>query len=419
MYFARVDRMLRKNVWMIAAWLVSMLTVLPARAQEKAWLTLEQAMERARAYAPTVVESEGAVRVAQTAEVGARLPSIGNPYLEVTTGRQRLAQLEVEGKLYLPWEVNGQRSARISEAGNLVRWRKLTDRDARARVTGEAVSAWGAVVVAAARVEQAIKAEQEARKEAQWVASRHEMNAATLVERNFAQSETVRWAQSRAEAQLQLHYAQARLAQLTAVPAIGQPASSETATLPQMKVSSEQNLVRRALEGSALLKAYEAEASFWRASAERATRDRNPPVSLVISGGRGDLGEPRVSGGLAWSIPALRRNQGEIARTEAERVRAESLRTSTQGALEARVRGDWQVYQTAAQALQYVDTSGLPATEQLVEAANTAWRAGKGELVQVLIARRDLAAARVRRLDLIETAWRAYGDIVGILGELP
>jgi cobalt-zinc-cadmium efflux system outer membrane protein len=62
---------------------------------------------------------------------------------------------------------------------------------------------------------------------------------------------------------------------------------------------------------------------------------------------------------------------------------------------------------------------GLPANERLVEAATASWRAGKSELVQVVIARRDLASARLRRLDLVETIWRMYGDIAAVMGELP
>lgn len=411
------DASVKTHLILFAALLSSVLWNVSAWAQT--FPTLEQAIERARTHAPQVVESEGVLRVARTAEVGARLPPFGNPYLEVTTGRQRHAQVEFEGKLYLPWEITGQRSARIEEAGQLVNWRGYSDREARARVTGEAVAAWGMVVVAAARVEQAGRAEQEARKEAEWVASRHEMNAATLVERNFAQSETVRWAQARAQEQLQLQMALARLAYLTATPSLGLPTSSDGVAGPVLRAMNEQGLVTKVVESAPLLKAYEAESQYWRASTERATRERTPPVSLVIAGGRGDLGEPRVTGGLAWSLPVMRRNQGEIARNEAERLRAESTRASMRGAIEARIRGDWHVYKTAREAVHNVDVNGLPATEQLVESAYAAWRAGKGELVQVLIARRDLAAARVRRLDLIEAEWRAYGDIVSLTGDLP
>jgi cobalt-zinc-cadmium efflux system outer membrane protein len=87
--------------------------------------------------------------------------------------------------------------------------------------------------------------------------------------------------------------------------------------------------------------------------------------------------------------------------------------------LESRVRSQWRILRAARETRDLVDAQGLPATESLVESSITAWKAGKGELVQVLIARRDLASARLRRLDTMETAWRAYGDLVGLTGELP
>jgi hypothetical protein len=36
-----------------------------------------------------------------------------------------------------------------------------------------------------------------------------------------------------------------------------------------------------------------------------------------------------------------------------------------------------------------------------------------------MLARRDLALARARRLDLLEASWRAYADLVLFSGELP
>jgi outer membrane protein TolC len=40
-------------------------------------------------------------------------------------------------------------------------------------------------------------------------------------------------------------------------------------------------------------------------------------------------------------------------------------------------------------------------------------------MIRVLIARRDLTAARARRLDLVEAAWSAYAELASIRGALP
>ena len=60
-----------------------------------------------------------------------------------------------------------------------------------------------------------------------------------------------------------------------------------------------------------------------------------------------------------------------------------------------------------------------PAAQASVEAALTMQRAGKGELLHVLTARRDLALLRARRLDLLAREWSIVSDLVALTGELP
>jgi cobalt-zinc-cadmium efflux system outer membrane protein len=215
-----------------------------------------------------------------------------------------------------------------------------------------------------------------------------------------------------------LGQAQTRLAQLVALPSVDLPEPGAIPA-PVFRFSAEAPLLARMLEVAPALRALGAEALFWRASASRYQKERVPPVSLVLSGGRGDLGEPRVAGGLAWTFPTFRRNQGEIGRAQAEAGCAETLLAATREALTTRLRGDWRVLSAAREALDRLEKVGLPASERLVEAATASWRAGKSELVQVIIARRDLTSARLRRLDLVETIWRMYGDIAALMGELP
>lgn len=380
--------------------------------------SLEEALERAQKHAPASIEADGQLAVARTSELWARVLPIGNPQVELVAGRQRFAELELDAKLYLPLEVNGQRSARIAESDRLVGWRGLARDESLARLTGDVSSAWGMALVSAARVRQARLAAEDARREVEWTAARQSLGAATAAERSFAEAEVARWFQIGAEADVGLGQALTRLAQLVVLPTVELPEPGQ-ALPPVFRLSSEDALLSHVLERSPTLRGLAAEVSFWRASAGRYQKERMAPVSLVLSGGRGDLGEPRVAGGVAWALPAFRRNQGEIGRAQAEANRADAVLAATRTALITRVRGDWHVLAAAREALDNLETVGLPASERLVEAATAAWRAGKSELVQVIIARRDLASARLRRLDLVETVWRIYGDIASLTGELP
>lgn len=388
----------------------------PARADHLA--SLDEAIKRARKHAPLSVEAEGQVAVARTSQLGARVLPLGNPQIEVIAGRQRFAEFEFDAKLYLPVEVSGQRGARIAESEKLIGW-SGTSRDERlAQLTGEVTTAWGMAVVSAARVKQARLAAEDAQREMEWVSARQDLGAATIAERSFAEAEVARWFQVGAEADVGLGQAQTHLAQLVAMPRVDLPEPGAVPA-PVFRFAAEEPLLAHMLEVAPALRALGAESQFWGASVVRLQKERTPPVSLVVSGGRGDLGEPRVSGGLAWALPTFRRNQGEIGRAQSEASRAEAVLGATREALVTRLRGDWRVLVAAREALERLEKVGLPANERLVEAATASWRAGKSELVQVIIARRDLASARLRRLDLVETIWRMYGDIAALMGELP
>ena len=74
---------------------------------------------------------------------------------------------------------------------------------------------------------------------------------------------------------------------------------------------------------------------------------------------------------------------------------------------------------TARGAIAGLESEGIPAARRAVAAAVEAQRAGKGEQISVLIARRDSAAAEARRLDFAEAAWRAYARLTELAGRLP
>jgi cobalt-zinc-cadmium efflux system outer membrane protein len=244
------------------------------------------------------------------------------------------------------------------------------------------------------------------------------LGAATVADVSLADAEVARWEQIGAEAAVALGRATARLAQLARLPEVELPQATAVEP-PELRLATRADALESSLARAPVLRSLAAESSYWRASAERYQREGKPPVSLVASAGRGDLGEPRVAGGLAWAFPTFRRNQGEIARAAAEAGRADAVLAAAREGLSTRVRGDIRAFVAAREAIGQLDRKGLPASERLVEAATASWHAGKSELVHVIIARRDLASARLRRLDLVETTWRIYGELVALTGEMP
>src|SRR6185369_10291112 len=68
--------------------------------------------------------------------------------------------------------------------------------------------------------------------------------------------------------------------------------------------------------------ALRAEASFYSSAADRLAREGQSPLSLGLVAGRGDFGETRLGGGLAYAFPVFRANRAERARANAESQRA-------------------------------------------------------------------------------------------------
>ena len=152
---------------------------------------------------------------------------------------------------------------------------------------------------------------------------------------------------------------------------------------------------------------------------DRQGREALSPINVIVTAGRGDLGEARFGGGLGWTFPVARRNQGDQARSKAERARATIERDVRARVIAATIEGLTAERREVRRALAELASVAEPAALASVEAAAATQRAGKGELLQVLIARRDLALLKARRLDLLQREWTLLSDLVTLTGDLP
>ncbi len=409
----------RRRRWIATLLAAAALTAGHVTGAEERLPALEQIVREARAHAPGLASARGALGVARAAGIGAKASSVLNPSLElrIEHGRPPGAST-LGGVLTLPVEIAGQRGARIDEANALARWREAELAGAEARVVGDAVATYGAVLALGARLREIETAAEDARLEADWFTRRLAAGDATLSDQSLADAELGRWTQQRAEAGMALTEAATHLAELTGRTEPLVPGEVTEASLPGHRPAWDSASVAAVVARNPEVRARALEASHWTAARARLEAERSPPLSLLVTAGRGDLGEARIGGGLGWTLPVLRRSEGEIARADAEASRASNERASIERVVAARLNGIHAVYRGAIEALAELDAKGLPATRRHVEAAVASLRAGKIELVQVLIAKRDLALAVTRRLDLVATAWRAYGELVALKGDL-
>lgn len=392
----------------------------PATDDGEPFPTLAQAIELAEEHAPDVVSARMNVGVANASYASARLAPLDNPYLEVFTDRGRggaTRDVTVQANLWIPIEVSGQRVRRLAEADALVSWQRANVEATRWLAKSDAVRAYGGVIVAAARLNVLGAIVDVAQAEAELYAARLAAGDATLQDERLAKVELGRTTILLEESRADLARAIAHLARLTGH-LFATPAPMSVHPPPPSK-RIDAALAERLAEGSAHVQAKEQEADYFARERDRAAIEAHTPVNIIVTAGRGDLGEMRFGGGLSWTFPLLRRNQSAQARAEAERIRALAEADVQRNVLAATLRGLNAERANVRRALEALDNLTDPAAQDSVQAAVATRAAGKGDSLRVLTARRDLAMVRLRKLELVAREWSIVGDIVALTGELP
>jgi cobalt-zinc-cadmium efflux system outer membrane protein len=383
--------------------------------------SLRQIVEWAQTNAVDAVAARAQLDVAKATQVGAHLSSINNPYLEVFAdkGTSKNPTFMLLSNLWIPVELAGQRGKRIDESNARVDWQRYNMRAAHAMVAADAIRAWGNVVVARKRNEIWNEVLKESKAEAEWFRKRLELGDATLrdarmsdveVGRNLVALESSIADSERALADLK------RLAgrdvSVEDVDAILEP--------PSYPALSDPNPQYKTLaERSPWVAALEKQSMFHVATAHRAAREAHVPVNLILTAGRGEFGEARYGGGASWTFPTIHRNQGQQAVAYAERTRVLKERDARVFAISTTLSGLHAEYEQLRQALHELTDLAEPAAVDTVKASVEMQRSGKGDLLPIITARRDLALLRIRRMDLLQRAWSLVAEAVALTGVLP
>lgn len=385
-----------------------------------AWPTLELSVAQAQRRSEGVVRAEAEVGIARAGQLGAKVSKFGNPYLDFQVDRGSTTKdVQALAFLYTPMEIFGQRGARMDEAQAMKHWRDVGLTDAKSIATGQVIASYGSIQVASERLAIAEKGEQSARAEASYFEGRFAAQDATVYDRSLAQAEVSRWLQTKAEAILRLTDAKVELMRLTGNVAWNDAATTVAPMPPPLRHDWNHGYLAQAAEKSPALRSSRAESVYWEQSKKRWQAERRMPIELLLIGGRGDPGDLRLGGGILLQIPVFRRFQGDIAKAEAQQAYVQQVQPVIRTTVQARLDGSRQALESMLEALQNLDQYGIPAGEKAVEASFESYKRGKIDLLQVLLARRELALAKSRRLDLLESAWRAYADLAAVSGDWP
>lgn len=370
-----------------------------------------------RTDAPDVALGQAAVVASRANSVGARRLPLGNPQLTVFAeyGEGATRDVFIDGQLEVPIEIWGQRGRRIAEADAFIDYTQASLEVMRAESIAQAIEAYGQVTVSLDRLGVVQDAIVVAKAEADVYTARVEQRDATVRDSHVATMEVARNEILLIEARADLQDGLAQLERLTGT-RYAPEGSSGSAIPPDDALSWAQ---RERASDAPVVRESKAEASYYGKVGERAAAEGKMPFSVLLRGGRGDFAETRLGGGFVLGFPFFNYNQGERARAAAQAERARRTAAIQERALEAVIAGVRRELEQLREARRILDDVALPAAGQAASAAEEIQRAGKSDLLPVLISRRDYAALRLRRLDILAREWRAVGNIVRITGTQP
>lgn len=377
---------------------------------------LRELMMSAKRNAPEVSLAQASLTSSRSALENGRMSPFLNPYLEVTAERGSknvTKDVAINGTLWLPVELSGQRGSRGREARDFVSLHAAFVERARASAAARLVRAYGFSAVAAERTNVLVELLTSARAEADLMAERVKNGDAIARDASLAAVEAARHEVMLVETQAELLRAQGELSELVG-------SSELLAIAPTAPPSlSPKDFRSVELEKTPNAQALRAEARFYSSSAERLAKEGQSALSLGLVAGRGDFGEARLGGGLAYAFPVFRANRPERARAAAESSRALEEKRVQESVASRRLKLLQLEQEQLTRAIATLTGTALPAAQHAVSAVQETYAAGKAEMLAVLLSRRELSALSLRRLELLEQNWLLVSEYVEITGDLP
>ncbi len=172
------------------------------------------------------------------------------------------------------------------------------------------------------------------------------------------------------------------------------------------------NTLNEKLSQHPLLARWDAERDVRAAIVAREKANAKPDVT-VFGGPRwlqGD-GEAALVAGVSIPLPFGNRNQGNIAEAQALTEKVDAEKRATQATLTAQLGEAWEALAKALKQIEILEGNLLPAANKAIDAATTAYEAGRLSQLEILDARRTLTDARFRALEARIAAHKAAASI--------
>lgn len=392
--------------------------VLATTAWAEPPLTSELAVEKALAGNSELAALAAEVAAADARLTGASLLLQVNPELSGSVGGRSArtgGSLQVEAELSQQLELLGQRGARIEVARAARAGAEARLRARRSEVAAEVRQAFARALAA----EQILIIAREnldlAKQTAKAAERRLELGDGSRIEVNTAQIEVGRTA---SEVSLALKGSAAALGQLRLILALEPTVAlriegdlrASVGALPEVDV-----LLRRAMEARADLMAAKRAVEAARAEGAFAARDWLPRPHIGVRYEQ-EEGDHVVLGTLSFDLPVFNQNQAGRGVAAAQLTQSERALE----AIERRVRQDVMFaalrVKTSQDAVQAFEGRVLDAMTENLALINTAYAAGKIDLFELLVIRRNTLEARRSYVEALEELRVAEAELGRALG---
>ena len=393
---------------------------LPLGARGAERVGVEQAVEVALQRNAGLAVLAADVASARARLEGASLVLQDNPELDVAAGPRRSGgstTTDIAVGISQRLEIFGQRGIRRDVAKQLVAAAEAQLEMRRVQVAAEVRTTFFRALAAgeqAKLAEEVLELAEEAIRAAE---ARARSGAASQMEVNAARIALGRAVRDRAEADRRRNTAVGELIVLLGLDArepftLAGQLTPDAGTPPDGEV-----ILKKAIEQRPDLLAAKRDLEAARAESRLAGRAALPSPRLGVS--YADEGDERVvHGGVAIDIPVFQRNQAARGVADARSRLAERAVEALERSIRAEVMVALERQRTAAAAAQGFGGATVASLAENLQLVNEAYRAGKVNLFELLVIRREALDARTAYLSALEDLAAAKAELTRVTGSI-
>lgn len=366
---------------------------------------------RASERTPTVQTARALVDAARAQEAFGRVPVIGNPLVSL---RAMVGVPDESAATYalavgIPFDVSSRRSLAMREAARAIEQAEAELAVALNDARAEARAAWADVSVSNDAIETANARTDTARQLLERTRTRLQAQSSTALDVTLAERELAEAEAEVASARRAREEAVARFREALDLPPLSEVLVAPLRPPAMPSGMSREEAVHRAAQNRREATAFAASAARLRTSADRQRAAALAPLTIAgeleVQGNQTRATTVGVSAN--WALPLAATAQGERAVANAEALAADTRRELATRAAGREASSAWAQLVSHLEEYEAVDRRVVPAAQRALDQTEALFQAGAVDSFRVLLARRDLYAARARRTSVAREAWRA------------